>query len=229
MPTAREKRTMSPNRFPILAAITAAAVVAVGFGGAPANATPGATYGDPATAAKYWRYQQYWDDCALMSSADVVGEVTGAEPSEEDIIDMAQSTPSTQGPGPVYVRPADPKSRDAGQGTWFRDIPALLARYNVGATIVDGDVDGLERQLAAGHKVIASVNAEIIWREPVEDRDRRGNPTHNHTVVVTGVDADRQVVHLNDSGSRQGRDEQVPLALFVQAWDTSNELMAVTD
>jgi hypothetical protein len=30
-------------------------------------------YGDPAAAAKYWRYQKY-DDCVLMSSADVVGQ-----------------------------------------------------------------------------------------------------------------------------------------------------------
>ena len=76
--------------------------------------------------------------------------------------------------------------------------------------------------------MIASVNAELIWHEPVEDKDQDGNPAHNHTVVVTGVDTGNEVVHLNDSGSREGRDEQIPLALFIQAWDASNELMAVT-
>jgi hypothetical protein len=54
------------------------------------------------------------------------------------------------------------------------------------------------------------------------------NPTHNHSVVVTGVDTRNQVVHLNDSGSTEGRDEQIPLALFMQAWAASKDLMAVT-
>ncbi len=210
-----------------VAVVVVAGGLVLGLAG-PAKATSGTMYGDPAAAAKYWRYQQYWDDCALMSSADVVGEVTGVEPSEENIIYMAQSTPSSQGPGPIYTRPPDPKNPDSGQGAWFRDIPTLLARYNVGALIINGDVQGLEQQLGDGHKAIVSVNAEIIWHEPVEDTDKHGNPTHNHTVVVTGVDTGREVVHLNDSGSREGRDEQIPLAPFVQAWDAGNELMAVT-
>lgn len=211
--------------------VTAVAVVtgAVVLGSAgPAAATSGTMYGDPAAAAKYWRYQQYWDDCVLMSSADVVAEVTGGEPSEEDIIDMAQSTPSSQGPGPVYTRPADPKNPNSGDGVWFRDIPTLLGRYNVGADISNGDIEGIEQALAAGHKVVVSVNGEIIWRKPVEDWDKHGKPAHNHSLVVTGVDTRNDMVHLNDSGSRQGRDEQIPLVLFTQAWDASNDLMAVT-
>jgi hypothetical protein len=194
----------------------------------PANATPGTMYGDPAAAAQYWRYQQYWDDCALVSSADVIGEITGVEPSEEDIIDRAQSTPSSQGPGPVYTRPADPKDPNSGEGTWFRDIPTLLAQYNIGAVVSSGSMGELEQQLGAGHKVLVSVNAELIWHEPVEEKDKHGNPTHDHTLVVTGVDTGSEVVHLNDSGSRRGRDEQVPLALFVQAWDAGKRLMTVT-
>lgn len=46
--------------------------------------------------------------------------------------------------------------------------------------------------------------------------------------VVTGVDATHGIVHLNDSGTSDGRDEQIPLQLFVQSWETSNELMVVT-
>jgi hypothetical protein len=219
------------TKIAIIAKTVAVALVAVsvllGLAG-PAYATTGTMHGDPAAAAKYWRYQQYWDDCTLMSSADVIGEMTGVEPSKEDIIDMAQSTPSSQGPGPIYTRPADPKDPNSGQGTWFRDIPTLLARYNVGAVIINGDIEGLEQHLDGGHKVIASVNSELIWHKPVADRDKYGNPTHNHSVVVTGVDTRNEVVHLNDSGSSEGRDEQIPLALFVQAWAASNDLMAVT-
>ncbi|CPR08591.1 Papain-like cysteine protease AvrRpt2 [Mycobacterium bohemicum DSM 44277] len=214
-----------------IAAIAWAAAIAAGVVpglAGPAWAMPGSMYGDPVAAAKYWHYQQYWDDCVIMSSADVVGEVTGVEPSEEDIIDMAQSTPSSQGPGPIYTRPADPTDPNSGEGAWFRDIPTLLARYNVGAVIMDGNIDALERQLGASHKVVVSVNGEILWHKPVEDRDRHGKPAHNHSVVVTGVDTANQVVHVNDSGSESGRDEQVRMALFMRAWDAGNELMAVT-
>jgi hypothetical protein len=45
---------------------------------------------------------------------------------------------------------------------------------------------------------------------------------------VTGVDTANNVVHLNDSGTKKGRDERIPLELFVQAWDTSDDFMAVT-
>lgn len=201
--------------------------VALGLAG-PAGATSGTMYGDPAAAAKYWRYQQYWDDCALVSAADVIGEITGVEPSEEDIIDRAQSTPSSQGPGPVYTRPPNPKDPNSGDGSWFRDIPTLLAQYNIGAEVSNGSMEALEQQLGDGHKVLVSVNAELIWHERVTEKDKHGNPTHDHTLVVTGVDTSNNVVHLNDSGSRRGRDEQVPMTLFVQAWDASHRLMAVT-
>jgi hypothetical protein len=217
-----------------IAAIAKTAALAVVAGGValglagPANATSGTMYGDPAAAAKYWRYQQYWTDCALVSSADVIGEVTGAEPSEEDIIDRAQSTPSSQGPGPIYARPPDPNDPNSGDGMWFRDIPTLLAQYNVGAVVSRGSVEELEQQLGAGHKVLASVNGELIWHWPVAEKDKHGNATHDHTVVVTGVDTSNNVVHLNDSGSSEGRDEQIPMALFVQAWDASHKLMVVT-
>jgi Peptidase_C39 like family len=218
---------MNANIAAATSAAVAIAAVILGSPG-PAHATSDTMYGDPTVAAKYWHYQQYWDDCVLVSAADVVGQVTGHKLSEEDIIEVAQSTPSSQGPGPIYTRPADPTNPNSGEGTWFRDIPTLLAHYNIGAVVSNGDMEGLEQQLGAGHKVIASVNSDIIWREPVTDKDEHGNPTHNHTLVVTGVDTANNVVHLNDSGSRQGADEQVPLALFLQSWNTSNDLMAAT-
>jgi hypothetical protein len=218
----------------MIATVTKAAAVAVVAGGVvlglagPAHANSGTMFGDPAAAAKYWRYQQYWDDCVLMSSADVVGEVTGVAPAEEDIIDKAQSTPSAVSPGPVYTRPPNPKDPNSGEGAWFKDVPTLLAQYNIRAEITHGSMEELEQQLGAGHKVIASVNAELIWHQPVEESNKRGKPSHDHALVVTGVDTGNDVVHLNDSGSSSGRDEQIPMALFIQAWKASGKLMAVT-
>jgi hypothetical protein len=70
--------------------------------------------------------------------------------------------------------------------------------------------------------VIAAVNAETIWNAS----DNRN--VDNHVVVVTGVDTKAGVVHLNDSGIRSGRDEQVPLTTFEKAWATSDNLAVVT-
>ncbi len=59
-----------------LVASAAAGALALGLA-APAGASAGGpSYGDPAAAAKWWRLQTY-DDCALMASADVVGQMTG--------------------------------------------------------------------------------------------------------------------------------------------------------
>src|SRR5665213_3278264 len=100
-----------------------AGAIALGLAG-PAEAAAGTMYGDPAAAAKYWRYQKY-DDCVLMSSADVIGQVTGKEPSEPTIIKLAQSTPSVIHPGSIYTTPANTKSPNSGMGTSFADVPTL--------------------------------------------------------------------------------------------------------
>ena len=47
-------------------------------------------------------------------------------------------------------------------------------------------------------------------------------------VFAPGVDTAAGVVHLNDSGSEDGRDERVPIDVFVRSWDTSDDQMTVT-
>ncbi|CNL22119.1 putative secreted protein [Mycobacterium tuberculosis] len=47
-------------------------------------------------------------------------------------------------------------------------------------------------------------------------------------MVVTGIDTRAGMVHLNDTGSSVGRDEQVSVATFEQAWATSNNFAVVT-
>lgn len=215
---------------------TVAGAVALGLAG-PADAASGTMYGDPVAAAKWWRYQKY-DDCVIMSSADVVGQMTGKEPSEKAIIKVAQSTPSTVHPGSIYVKPADTKNPNSGMGTSMWDVPTLLAHYGVDAKVTDTDdaaqtgiptgMEALEQYLGGGHAVIVSVNAEMIWGQPVEETNSDGTPRSDHAVVVTGVDTANGIVHLNDSGNQQGRDEQVPMEVFVKAWATSHDFLVVT-
>lgn len=206
---------------------TLAGAAALGLA-TPAGASSGTMYGDPTAAAKYWVHQHY-DDCAIMSSADVVGQITGKLPSERSIIKVAQNTPSSTHPGSIYLKPADKHDPNSGMGTDPDDLPTLLAHYGVHATNTQATgMEALEQSLGSGHAIIVGLNAEMIWNQPVESKGKDGQPAADHAVVVTGVDTANGVVHLNDSGSPKGKDEQIPMAVFVKAWATSRNFMTVT-
>ena len=169
-------------------------------------------YGDPVAARPYW-HQQRTSDCGELAVADVVGELTGSEPTEVDVTSLAVSTPSTAGPGTVWGHDGN---------TNIRNLPVLLAHYGIHANNVKATTGALEQALGAGQKVIVLVNAETIWNRPGQRKSA------NHFVVVTGIDAGSGVVHLNDSGVANGSDEQVPLAVFEQAWATYHNSAVLT-
>jgi predicted double-glycine peptidase len=200
------------------AVIAAAAASLIGFPGA-ANAAPSHTnpqagmHGDPAAAAPYWRFQVAEYACGEMSVADVIGQITGHEPSEGEITATAEHTPSDSHPGPIYT----PSSR-----TSNNDLVVLLGRYGIPAGEFHSNLDLIEQDLDHGRKVIVGVNDRIIWNEP-------GNRSQeNHFVVVTGIDTNADVVHLNDSGRMTGRDEQVSIDTFEAAWTASDHFAVVT-
>ena len=151
-----------------------------------------------------------------MAVADVVGQLTGHEPLQVGIELRGLFTPSSDHQGSIYEF----------DGTSPQDMVALLQNYGVASDLTTGNtMGGLEQDLAAGHKVIAGLNAETIWNYPAGQGQRS---QADHAVVVTGVDTANDVVHLNDSGTPDGRDEQVPLDTFTQAWATGNNLLIVT-
>jgi hypothetical protein len=211
---ARTTRIAVPLWVTIAAAIVASAAVGHATTGQP---VPDADhelgmYGDPAAAGAFWR-QQHWSDCGEMAVANVVGELTGHQPTEHQITALAERTSSTVGAGPIWQPPGN---------TNIRDLPVLLWHYWITADNVQTSIDGLEQALVEKRKIIAIVNAETIWGRPGK-RD-----SANHFVVVTGVDTKTGVVHLNDSGVETGRDEQVPLATFERAWAPNHNSAIVT-
>ena len=203
--------------------------VAIGpaaFGGtASTGLSVGALYGDPVAAAAYWRRQSY-NDCAEIAVADVVGQLTGRQPIEEEVVTLAENTLSTAHPGPIY-------DRRGPAGTYNPDVGVLLAHYGIRSTTdvtvaaaagSAADLETVKQSLAHGRKVIVGVNSNILWDTRGGDRTRQ-----NHFVVVTGVDTGMQVAHLNDSGIDHGRDEQVPLATFLAAWAAGYNMRTITD
>ena len=200
----------------VLSATAAASVL--GFAdaaqAAPSNANSQAgMHGDPAAAAPFWRLQVAPYSCGEMAVADVIGQITGHEPSEGDITDAAEHTPSDNHPGPIYT----PSSR-----TSNNDLVVLLGHYGIQAGAFHSSLDLVEQDLDHGRKVIVGVNDKTLWNES----SNRG--PENHFVVVTGIDTNANVVHVNDTGTMSGRDEQVPIATFEQAWVTSDHFAVVT-
>jgi len=159
-------------------------------------------FGEPAIAAAYWR-EQHASDCGEMAVADVVGQVTGSQPTEQQIVDLAENTSSTAGPGPIW-KPSG--------FTDIRDLPTLLWHYGVKADNVQTNINVLKQKLRERRKVIAILNAETIWNRPGKRN------SGNHFVVVTGIDTRAGLVHLNDSAINTGRDEKVSITTFEQAW-----------
>jgi hypothetical protein len=197
------------------AAGVATLIVAAAISLAPGARADGQLYGDPAAAAPYWRYQ-HQQDCGLMAVADVVGQLTGREPSQIGMELRGIFTKSESHRGDVYHF----------DGTSPQDMVLLLQKHGIQSNLTTGNSMGnLEQDLAGGHKVLAALNAETIWNYPAGKGDRT---TPDHAVVVTGVDTGTNIVHLNDSGTPDGRNEQIPLATFSHAWETSDDLLIVT-
>jgi hypothetical protein len=190
-------------------------IVAAAIGLAGVAHADGQMYGDPEAAAPYWRHQ-HQQDCGLMAVADVVGQLTGREPSQIGMELRGIFTKSESHRGDVYHF----------DGTSPQDMVLLLQKHGIQSDLTTGNSMGtVEQDLAGGHKVIAALNAETIWNYPAGDGDRT---TPDHAVVVTGVDTGTNTVHLNDSGTPDGRNEQIPVATFSQAWAASDDLLVDT-
>lgn len=200
-------------------------VAAVGMVGIAALSLSGVAhaelYGDPDGMAG-WMIEQSYDDCAIMASADVIGQITGKQPDEEEIVAFARTTPSVSRPGDMIYDMSEGDD-DPNGGTIFEDLPIVLGHYGVHGEFVEGaGLQDLERILGNDGAVMVSLNSETIW-------DVDGDRTiPDHAVVVTGVDTDAGIVHLNDSGTPDGADEQLSIETFTAAWQASgNEMVAV--
>lgn len=194
---------------------------------ARARTAASGVYGDPKAAAKYWQQQSLEDNCGLMSVADVVGEVTGKAPTEKQIIKLAQNTPSVIRDGPIYLPTGDPGHEGDKGGIDMADEVVLLDHYGVKSRMTyDANPDevglsSLEQYLGANRKVIAWVNSGTI----LDSDDQRTDP--DHFLVVTGIDTNNEIVHLNDPYADHA-DTKVSINRFMTAWRIGQESIVVT-
>ncbi len=194
---------------------------------AKARTAASGVYGDPEAAADYWQQQSLEDNCGLASVADVVGEITGHAPTEKQIIKLAQHTPSVIRDGPIYAPTGDPAHEADNGGIDMADAVVLLDHYGIKSRMTydkhpeEVGLASLERYLGADRKVIAWVNSGTI----LDTSDQRTAP--DHFLVVTGIDTNKEIVHLNDPYADHAN-TKVSIDRFMTAWKIGQESIVVT-
>lgn len=194
---------------------------------ATARTVAGGVYGDSDAAAEYWQQQSLEDNCGLASVADVVGEITGSAPTEKQIIKLAQNTHSSIRNGPIYAPTGDPAHDGPNGGIDMADTVVLLDHYGIKSHMTydkhpeEVGLSSLEQYLGDNRKVIAWVNSGTI----LNSNDQRTDP--DHFLVVTGIDTNKDVVHLNDPYA-DSANTKVSIATFMKAWKIGQESIVVT-
>lgn len=145
--TSRAKVVIAARTFVRVSLLSAAAAASPVILAAGVHANPGVSvpdadhelgmYGDPVAAAPYWR-EQHASDCGEMAVADVVGQITGHEPTERQMIALAETIPGAAGHGPIW--------KPMGT-TDIADLPVLLWHYWINAENIQTQTDALARKL----------------------------------------------------------------------------------
>lgn len=182
-------------------------------------------YGDPETNAQYWQKQSA-ENCVLMASAAVVGQLTGTMPTEVDIARVAGETPSVVNPERAMYLGLHTEDR-----VHIKDAIALLdTKYGITATLTSYEKTEGNLALRAlafaledpKKAVMVGVQGATVWNA-VEGEPLPGIESADHQVAVTGIDFDERVVYLSDSAfPDQGRKLKVPLDAFMRAWQTDD-------
>jgi hypothetical protein len=165
--------------------------------------------GTPDADAAHWHFQGNEQACAVASQGSIIESLTGVP------FDQAAAGQWLQAQG--WYDPAT--------GTRPEDLTRLFDAFGVPTTSGSTTVTGLWDALAAGDKVMVTLDANEIWHpqhDPATGAPLESLQPAGHAVWVTGIEQDATgawKVVLNDSGHEGGRAETVALADFVNAWD----------
>ncbi len=169
-------------------------------------------FGDPGQAMKEWEFQGNTMRCALYSQMFVIEEFTDHE------VDMDQIAREFASRG-WFIE-------DVGTPLQYTD--KLLEYYDIKHEVdYNGSMEQIQECLEEGGRVIVALDAEELWYRENDDVYLPGDGA-NHAVEVIGIDLNDEgdpVVILNDSGDPRGQGIEIPLSVFMDAWEDSNNYM----
>ena len=164
--------------------------------------------GDPEDFS-FWDYQEEDYSCAIACQKNIIDSVFNSDVPEEMLSKVASSLG-------VY----DPLT-----GTKLEDIGNLLDFFEIpNETTSNASLDLISEALESGQKLIAAVDSNVI--NGVEDMFPSG-----HAVQVVGLlndDAGPIFVLLNDPGRIDGQGLEVPVNIFLEAWNSMGNTLNYT-
>jgi hypothetical protein len=187
------------------------------------QAPTSAVIGNPTADETQWTYEGADGYCGPDSISMMIMAATGVHLSEQQIETWAAQHGDV---GPLA--PTTPDMPSIGVGMNPAEAAATIshfgAAYGIRAEVIEnGNLTDLEGYLAEGREVMIGIDATRIWH----DGPDAGEP--NHFVVVTGFDPTTDTVYINDPGEPDGKAEAIPLSEFESAWETSGDVMIVTE
>ncbi|MEG9227051.1 C39 family peptidase [Aeromicrobium sp. Sec7.5] len=176
--------------------------------------------GDPFGDAELWFEQAVNGTCGPSAIAQIVSEYTGETfANEEEFAAWAVDN------GVMEVLPDGTTT-----GMYATDIVDMLEAHGVPAELEDGlEIEDLKEMLADDVGVAVMVDADEYWGPMYGYDPGPENNAVNHIVMVTGIDEDKGVVYVNDTGTPDGEAMEIPIEYFEDAWEDGNNQAVVCD
>ena len=181
--------------------------VLIGLSGTAGNPGAGRTACQNAAAGRAsGTTSQTYNNCGVESSRQVINQSTGANLTENGLLQNAINNGNAGGtPG------APLQFANGGTGAVGRQ--SILANNGVPSTVMANTPQNMGRAMTAGQGVIVNLDAAALWGPPTPAGSL-------HAVVVTGVEYDdagnRVAVIVNDTGTGQCG-QRVPVGQFDNA------------
>jgi hypothetical protein len=168
--------------------------VLIGLSGVAGNVMAGTAMCQAATAGRAsGANQQSYNNCGVESSRQVINQRTGANLTENGLLQSAINSGNAGG------TPGSPLTFANG-GTGAAGRQAILANNGVASTVATTSTQNLGIAMSRGQGAIVNLDAAVLWGAPTP-------PGSLHAVTVTGVEYDdagnRTAVIINDTGTGQ--------------------------
>lgn len=166
-------------------------------------------HGEPRADIDYHQVQPGPVDCLPTSVSMALSEITGTHVPADELVAMANEHGFMTDTGMSAL-----------------DSITLFENYGVEAEATSGTLDDLRDALDRGDPIIVGIDAADLYSGgggPFDPGMESG-----HAVVVTGIDdGPPGVLYINDPGFPDGAGVEIPLELFEDAWEDSENTMVV--